>query len=284
LQGIWHRDLKPANILYASAEKTLVIADFGIAHFEEQELATPVKTKAGDRLANFLYAAPEQKDPTKRVTQKADVYALGLILHEMFLGEVPLGTGHRRIATSHTDFSYLDSLIDRMRSQDPERRPSISEVKQELIVRNNEFIEIQRLDAMKKVVVPESEISDPIVASPIRVVEIEDYQSGTLTLRLNQPVNEIWVACFKERATRFDGHFFPSRTTFRGDHVFIQVVQRAAQEAIRFVKDYLTPANEDYTARVKQEHQEWIRRRNAEQRGKIAEAEARHRTLLGLKL
>jgi serine/threonine protein kinase len=284
LQGIWHRDLKPENILYAPDENTLVVADFGIAHFEEQELATAVKTKAGDRLANFLYAAPEQKDPTKTVTQKVDVYALGLILHEMFLGEVPLGTGHRKIAVSHPDFSYLDSLIERMRGQDPEKRPSISEVKQELIARNNEFIELQRLDAIKKAVVPESEIGDAIVVSPIRIVEIEDYRNERLILRLNQPVNENWVASFKNRATRYDMHAFPSRTTFQGDRVFIQVEQRATQDAVRFVKEYLEPANEDYAARVQQEHRERINRRNAERKNRIAQEEARQRTLQGLKL
>lgn len=56
-----HRDLKPENILFHKGTGTRVIADFGIAHFQEERLITAVETKDGDRLANFLYAAPEQR-------------------------------------------------------------------------------------------------------------------------------------------------------------------------------------------------------------------------------
>ena len=39
LQGVWHRDLKPENILFSESANKLVVADFGIAHFEEEEAA-----------------------------------------------------------------------------------------------------------------------------------------------------------------------------------------------------------------------------------------------------
>jgi serine/threonine protein kinase len=91
-QGVWHRDLKPENILYSLANGTLIVADFGIAHFEEQDLLTAVETQPNERLANFLYAAPEQKIRAKSADSRSDIYALGLMLHEMFTGDVPLGT------------------------------------------------------------------------------------------------------------------------------------------------------------------------------------------------
>jgi hypothetical protein len=144
LQGIWHRDLKPENILYSPDDHALVVADFGIAHFEEEELLTAVETKPGERLANFLYAAPEQRSRGRTVDQKADVYALGLMLHEMFSDEVPLGTGHGKVADAAPEFAHLDPLIELMRNQEPARRPSIGEVKQELIARGHQFIERQR--------------------------------------------------------------------------------------------------------------------------------------------
>ena len=60
LQKVIHRDLKPENILFDQASETPIIGDFGIAHFEEEDLITAVETQDGRRLANFDYAAPEQ--------------------------------------------------------------------------------------------------------------------------------------------------------------------------------------------------------------------------------
>jgi serine/threonine protein kinase len=284
LQGIWHRDLKPENILYSPADHALVVADFGIAHFEEEELLTAVETKPGERLANFLYAAPEQKVRGRTVDQKADIYALGLILHEMFSNEVPLGTGHRKVADAAPEFAYLDPLIELMRNQEPTRRPSIGEVKQELIARGHQFIERQRLNAMKKEIVPESKITDSIVANPIRLTGKEDYRNGILILKLNQSVNKEWVACFQHRATRFDGNVSSAVVSFEKDRVKIIVPEHFLQQGVRFVQDYLTPANEDYAAQVKRDHLEKIKRRNLALQTKISQEEARQRILEKIKI
>ena len=90
LQRIIHRDLKPENILLNTSTRQLVVADFGIAHFEEENLLHTVETEAGDRLASWEYAAPEQRRPGQTVDQRADIYSLGMILVELFTapGEV----------------------------------------------------------------------------------------------------------------------------------------------------------------------------------------------------
>jgi len=90
--------LKPKNILCDSAKNKFVVADFGIASFEEDELYTAVETQEGERLANFQYAAPEQKVRGRPVTFHADIYALGLILNQMFTGEILQGVGFKTIA------------------------------------------------------------------------------------------------------------------------------------------------------------------------------------------
>ena len=78
--GVTHRDLKPENILYDTEHDRLLIADFGIAHFEEEIIATAVETKAADKLLNIRYSAPEQREKGAPVDLRADIFALGLIL------------------------------------------------------------------------------------------------------------------------------------------------------------------------------------------------------------
>jgi len=144
LLGASHRDLKPENILYDPELGTLVIADFGIAHFEEDDLHTAVETRDGERLANFLYAAPEQKTRGRTAGLRADIYALGLILNEMFTREVPQGQDYRGIASVARQFVYLDGIVTSMIQQEPEKRPvSIDAVKNLLRARGDEFISRQ---------------------------------------------------------------------------------------------------------------------------------------------
>jgi len=47
LKKVFHRDLKPENILYDRRADCLVVADFGIAHFEEDQLLTARETGTG---------------------------------------------------------------------------------------------------------------------------------------------------------------------------------------------------------------------------------------------
>src|SRR5258708_6905228 len=171
LLGVCHRDIKPENVLYDSTTKQIVLADFGIARFTEDELLTIIETGPTERLANFAYAAPEQRIAGKTVGQPADIYALGLILNEMFTGEIPQGAGFRKIKEAAPDLAYLDELVDMMVQQRPEQRiQSVARVKQELIERGNAFVNLQKLELLKKQVVPESDVNDSIIADPIRVV------------------------------------------------------------------------------------------------------------------
>jgi len=130
---VCHRDLKPENILWDQTTNTLIVADFGIARFKEEDLQTAVETSDQERLANFLYSAPEQRVKGKAVDQRADIYALGLIINEMFTGDVPQGTGFKRISTVVPTFRYLDAVIDSMVQQDPNNRPpSIEQIRKSL--------------------------------------------------------------------------------------------------------------------------------------------------------
>jgi eukaryotic-like serine/threonine-protein kinase len=280
LLGVCHRDIKPENLLCDMETRSLVLADFGIARFKEEDLHTIVNTGGDERLANFAYAAPEQRFAGREVDHRADIYALGLLLNEMFTGSIPQGTGFRRIASVAPEFGYLDELVDLMIQQQPDRRPgSVSKVKEELIGRGHQFVELQRLDEAKKQVVPVSEINDPLISDPIRLVDKEDYSQNILTLRLNRPVNDVWVACFRKRATRFSANMSSAMVSFSGDSVKIRVTEHFLNDGVSFVKDYIPAANEEYAAHIKREHQKELDRQRAAQKSRIAQQEARIRAL-----
>ncbi len=78
-QGIVHRDLKPENVMI-DPQGNVKIMDFGIAR--SMEAATRL---TGSMMGTPAYMAPEQVTG-KLVDYRTDVYALGLILYEMFTG------------------------------------------------------------------------------------------------------------------------------------------------------------------------------------------------------
>lgn len=80
-----HRDLKPANIL-VRRDGELKLLDFGIAKLIGDEEAAATRTEL--RRLTPAYAAPEQRDGG-HVTTATDVYALGVILHELLTGSLP---------------------------------------------------------------------------------------------------------------------------------------------------------------------------------------------------
>jgi serine/threonine protein kinase len=194
LSRVIHRDLKPENVL-VDDNNICVVADFGIAHFEEEELVTAVETKANDRLANFLYAAPEQRVRNGNVTGRADLFALGLILNEMFTGQVIQGTGFRRIASVNPSASYLDGIVDRLVQNDPAARyASIDELKKDLLAARNVFVSRQALDAQAGQVVSRSA---PGEVEPVTLMAA-DWEGGVLKLELNRAPEIGWVQRFKQ--------------------------------------------------------------------------------------
>ncbi|MGB0037289.1 MAG: serine/threonine-protein kinase, partial [Terriglobales bacterium] len=78
-KGVLHRDLKPANIMLDGRGQA-VITDFGLASLADQAKGAEVRS------GTPAYMAPEQLSG-KEVTEKSDIYALGLVLYELFTGK-----------------------------------------------------------------------------------------------------------------------------------------------------------------------------------------------------
>jgi serine/threonine-protein kinase len=78
-KGVLHRDLKPANIMLDGRGQA-IITDFGLAALTNQVPGAEVRS------GTPAYMAPEQL-AGKEVSEKSDLYALGLVLYELFTGK-----------------------------------------------------------------------------------------------------------------------------------------------------------------------------------------------------
>ena len=78
-KGILHRDLKPANIMIDGRGQVLIM-DFGLAALADQVAGAEVHN------GTPAYMAPEQLSG-KEVSERSDIYALGLVLYEVFTGQ-----------------------------------------------------------------------------------------------------------------------------------------------------------------------------------------------------
>ncbi len=105
-QGILHRDLKPANIMIDSRGHAK-ITDFGLARLGD--LAGDAEVRAGTP----AYMAPEQRAGLQ-VTARSDIYALGLVLYELFTGRHAFPEHLTGAPTSSSAPSSPSSIVEGM--------------------------------------------------------------------------------------------------------------------------------------------------------------------------
>ena len=284
-ERIMHRDLKPENVLYDATTDRLLLADFGIARFEEETLYTAVETSPNARLANFQYAAPEQRSRGLQVDARADIYALGLILNEIFTGEVPWGTAYKTIGSRAPEYAYLDAIVDEMLRQSAADRPaSVEIVKQKLIGYKNEFVARQRISTLKQTVVPVTDLDDPLISDPPRLIGF-DYDQGKLTLILHQPVNQTWVWSLHNMGNYESlWNKGPERFSFSGGKAIITADEHEIQQIIDYFKRWLPNANQKYEDTIRREKLEAEEQQRRKLQREIEEQEKRARILKNIRL
>jgi len=119
--GIIHRDLKPDNIYLAQRKQgfpEVELLDFGVAKLTEEGV-TEGRTRTGVPIGTPAYMSPEQCRG-REVDFRSDLYALGVILYELFTGHVPFRSD-----------SYMEVIFAQVHNT-PDRPCSLVEIPEEL--------------------------------------------------------------------------------------------------------------------------------------------------------
>jgi hypothetical protein len=131
---IVHRDLKPRNVM-VKQDGTVTVLDLGVASVMDTD--TTRLTHTGSPIGSPAYMAPEQA-MGGAVGPYTDLYALGVLMHELLSGDVPfsgstaLGVLHRHLYEPPLPVRRLrpevppalEDLVLRLLSKDPQHRPA----------------------------------------------------------------------------------------------------------------------------------------------------------------
>jgi eukaryotic-like serine/threonine-protein kinase len=109
--GVIHRDLNPNNILM-NGDNDLVVSDFGLGRRLDADTTRATGTNAV--MGTSGYMAPEQYSAAEHADERSDIFALGIILNEMYTGTTALGAHLppsvlvivRRCTNQHRDLRY----------------------------------------------------------------------------------------------------------------------------------------------------------------------------------
>ena len=177
--GVLHRDLKPSNIMLDGRGEVRIM-DFGLAglahEIEDVRSGTPA------------YMAPEQL-VGKEVTVRSDIYALGLVLYELFTGKPAFegsthgdvmrvrleSTPHRLSTLVHDLDPTVQMLILRCLEEEPENRPSSASIVSAALPGGEYLIAIYLSDNYDKLVDTEAMerdidvLNEEMVAAGVRV-------------------------------------------------------------------------------------------------------------------
>lgn len=232
---IYHRDLKPSNLMLCD-NGTVKVLDFGLAVALDSGLSR--YTTTGQTIGTPAFMAPEQIE-SRDVTPQTDLYALGLIVHELltgdrvFTGDNAYTVWSQQVSTAAPDIrtarpdtpADMAGLIMCMLEKKPESRPAGAKIVHTVLMRHAAEL---------------GELVDD-VDSPARMyaVAVSASATGTEPSSASTPVETVEVA---------QNPSVPTDDLSRGDlHRAVERARRLADEsryhpAIRHLKTVVDAA------------------------------------------
>ena len=125
-----HYDVSASNVYLKKDIRPKLVAK--LSHFTSTHLVKNVKHVLCPRYS--LYAAPEvqQREKAHQQTVKIDVYSFGVLLIEMLTREMPIGSIKVLLRSVQSKWPYMESLITSCIATNPDDRPSMKDVIDEL--------------------------------------------------------------------------------------------------------------------------------------------------------
>ena len=253
-QGIIHHDLKPANILISSEQRNtpqgqtiqqqkVFVTDFGLSQTQQVgesflgDKSSPESNTSESPLfrGTIVYAAPEQLPGNGVVSQRTDVYQLGLILRQLLVNQIPFENAAKTLpgdiirqikAATDSDTLYGDpralnptlprelvAIMHKALLIDPQQRyPSAAELRKDL----EAFIDGRRVEAFADTLPPLDKVkylsrvatnavgrwtaSNKLVASGLLVLSLTGIAGGARFVQQQRQANEKAIAALKVEA------------------------------------------------------------------------------------
>jgi uncharacterized protein (TIGR02145 family) len=129
-QGLIHRDIKPSNFM-VTQEGSIKLLDFGIAKNLNDGAVDYTKTSMAQQMGTPMYMSPEQVRNTAEITEKSDIYSLGVVLWQMVMNKKPYNSEvltlpeiqvaimKEPLSLTNTDW---DEVIEQATEKDPTKR------------------------------------------------------------------------------------------------------------------------------------------------------------------
>lgn len=140
IHHVIHRDIKPSNIMINNNDEVKIV-DFGLSKTMASSSDLSI-SRYGDIIGTPVYLAPELWESSSNVSNKSDIYSLGVVLYECVTGSTPYKGGsnnelykslllNKFVEAKVLNQSIpdeLNTLLNSMLNANPKLRPNISDI------------------------------------------------------------------------------------------------------------------------------------------------------------